>query len=310
MNMNLENIRKTQILVCGDGMLDQYWHGDAERLSPEAPVPVVKVARKETRLGGSANVALNIASLRARSILLTVVGTDDDSLIFENLLRQAGVEPALVRDVESPTIVKLRVIARNQQMLRCDFEQPIGPSAQEKLKSSFLRYLDDANAVILSDYHKGTLAMSADLIKEAKNRLKPVFVDPKGSDWSRYRGATVVTPNKAEFRQVVGQWHSESELFRLAQEVRKEFEIDNLLLTRSEEGMSLFSDMGQKDFPTQAREVFDVSGAGDTVIAVLTTLYSSGVDLLESVRLANAAAGIVVSKFGTVAVQFDELFGE
>ena len=289
-------------------MLDQYWFGDASRISPEAPVPVVRVTRREERLGGAANVARNIAALGDEPTLLTVVGRDEAGLRLKSLLESSGIRPLLHFDPRLETTVKLRIVARQQQMLRCDFENHPQEEILLAHLEAFERELPGHAAVLLSDYGKGGLSHIERMIGLAREAGKPVLVDPKGSDYSRYRGATLITPNRAELAQVVGQWNSEEELRAKAFRLREELELEALLLTRSEEGMTLFTADGAFSVPAQAREVYDVSGAGDTVIAVLATLLASGTEMTKAVSIANRAGGIVVGKLGTATVSFNELF--
>jgi len=306
--MNKEDLSKVHVLVSGDAMIDRYWFGEAERLSPEAPVPVVRVKHIENRLGGAANVALNIVRLGARVSLFSCCGKDADGSQLEKLLMESGVAPCLSVDENVPTTVKLRIIGRQQQIVRCDFEGHPGGNALATQHISFVKSLSEASAVVLSDYHKGALDGVAAMIAESRSRGIPVYIDPKGSDWSRYRGATLITPNRAELRAVTGDWFNEEDLRRKAQRVRESLGLQYLLLTRSEEGMTLFSAEEEVNFRANAREVFDVSGAGDTVIAVLATLSAAGMPIKEAVRLANRAGGIVVGKLGTASVTCEELF--
>jgi rfaE bifunctional protein kinase chain/domain len=304
----LPSFEKARVLVVGDVMLDRYWFGDVHRISPEAPVPVLKVSRVEERPGGAANVARNIASLGAHCTLLSVVGADEAGDCLQRLLtEQGGVDALLHRDAGFSTIVKLRAIARQQQLLRIDFEtSPSHEVLQAKL-AEFKEKLQHTDVVVLSDYGKGGLAHIAEMIQLARAAGKPVLVDPKGEDYARYQGATLLTPNRSEFRDVAGGWGSEAELNSKAEKLRAELHLDALLVTRSEEGMSLFRDGSVLHEPTQAREVFDVSGAGDTVIATLAVMLASGAELGQAVRIANRAAGIVVGKLGTAVVSREEI---
>jgi rfaE bifunctional protein kinase chain/domain len=307
--VDIAALRKTRLLVVGDVMLDRYWFGEVERISPEAPVPVVRISAAEERLGGAANVARNITALGARAGLLSVVGNDEPGRALAGLLRQSEVSDHLHVDAALATTVKLRVIGRRQQIARIDFES--APEA-EVLAAHFQQFqslLDMHDLVVLSDYGKGGLTHIVRMIEAAAVVGRPVIVDPKGDDYSRYAGATVITPNRAELREVVGRWRDEADLERRAQKLRTELRLQALLLTRSEEGMSLFTDEGAWSVPAQAREVFDVSGAGDTVIAVLGTMLAAGLTLRDAVSLANRAGGIVVGKLGTATVTYDELFG-
>jgi D-glycero-beta-D-manno-heptose-7-phosphate kinase len=303
------SLRRVRLLVVGDVMLDRYWFGEVDRISPEAPVPVVRIASTEERLGGAGNVARNITALGARAGVLSVVGDDEPGRTVAALLRQADVTDHLHVDAALATTVKLRVIGRRQQLARIDFES--APVA-EVLAAHFQQFqslLDSHDLVVLSDYGKGGLAHITRMIEAARRAGRPVIVDPKGDDYSRYQGATLITPNRTELREVVGRWRDEDDLLRRAQRLRADLGLQALLLTRSEEGMSLYTDDGIWSVPAQAREVFDVSGAGDTVIAVLGTMLAAGLDLRQAVSLANRAGGIVVGKLGTATVSYEELFG-
>ncbi|HET9662984.1 MAG TPA: D-glycero-beta-D-manno-heptose-7-phosphate kinase [Burkholderiales bacterium] len=298
-----------RLLVVGDVMLDRYWFGDVGRISPEAPVPIVRIDRIEERPGGAANVARNAAALGASVNLLSVIGMDEAGTRLKRLLGKEAIDARLHRDRSIATTIKLRVIGRRQQLLRVDFETtPSHEVLASKLKD-YGRLLRSADAVILSDYGKGGLAHIPKMIRMARRARKPVLVDPKGEDYSRYCGATIITPNRAEFRQVVGGWSSESELTTKAQSLRRKLRLGALLITRSEDGMTLYQPRRRLHVPAQAREVYDVSGAGDTVIATLGAMLAGGAALEEAVRLANRAAGIVVAKFGTAVVYPEELFG-
>ncbi len=305
---SIPNFDRVKILVAGDVMLDRYWFGSVTRISPEAPVPVLKVEKVEERPGGAANVARNIASLGAHCTLLSVVGADEAGDCLEKLLTQHGNVSALLhRDSTISTTIKLRAVALQQQLLRIDFEtQPSHEVLNAKL-ADFRTKLADADVVILSDYGKGGLAHIAEMIKLARAAGKPVLVDPKGDDYARYAGATLLTPNRSEFREVAGNWKSDAELTEKAERLRKELKLDALLVTRSEEGMSLYRENEILHEPTQTREVFDVSGAGDTVIATLAVMLACGADWSEAVRIANRAAGIVVGKLGTAMVSREEI---
>jgi rfaE bifunctional protein kinase chain/domain len=306
--MNLPSFENAKILVVGDVMLDRYWFGDVERISPEAPVPVLKVARVEERPGGAANVARNIASLGAHCTLLSVVGDDEAGACLEGLLNKHGnLNTLLHRDKSISTIVKLRAIARQQQLLRIDFETAPSHEVLNAALEDFHAQLQNADVVILSDYGKGGLAHISDMIQSARAAGKPVLVDPKGDDYLRYSGATLLTPNRSEFREVAGTWKSENELALKAEKLRTELQLDALLVTRSEEGMSLYRADQVLHEPTQTREVFDVSGAGDTVIATIAVMLASGSNLPTAVRIANRAAGIVVGKLGTAVVSREEI---
>jgi rfaE bifunctional protein kinase chain/domain len=304
-----EAVARVRLLVAGDVMLDRYWFGEVNRISPEAPVPVVRVERSEERLGGAANVARNAAALGARSGLLGVVGGDEAGDSVARLLQQVGIDNYLQRDSEIATIVKLRVIGRQQQLLRVDFEDaPTARVLQGKLVQ-FQSLLGTCDVVVLSDYAKGSLVNVATMVQLARSLGKRVLVDPKGDDFTPYAGASLLTPNKSEFRRIVGSWSSEAQLTEKAQNLRQQLQLDALLLTRSEEGMSLYcADGTATHFPALAREVFDVSGAGDTVIATLAVMLGAGLGLPQAVELANRAGGIVVGKLGTATVTREELF--
>jgi rfaE bifunctional protein kinase chain/domain len=293
--------------VVGDVMLDRYWFGDSDRISPEAPVPVVQVAKVDERLGGAANVARNVAALGANTTILGVIGEDEAGTRIGELLQQSGVNSQLEVDPKVPTTVKLRVIARQQQLIRLDFEETPSQTALEQKLARFEKALGTADVLVLSDYGKGALSQVAAMIEYARAHNKVILVDPKGEDYEKYRGATVITPNRSELRQVVGRWADENDLTRRAQDLRRSLGIDALLLTRSEEGMSLFTDQGVSHVRAQAREVFDVSGAGDTVIATLAVALAAQWPLDRAMALANRAGGIVVGKLGTATVTSEEL---
>ena len=302
-----QRVRAARVLVVGDVMLDRYWFGAVERISPEAPVPVVHVERTEERPGGAANVARNVASLGGRASLLSVVGADEAGAALERLVAGDGIAASLHHDATLPTTVKLRLIGRQQQLLRIDFEtRPSQEVLAAKLRDFGAR-VRASDVVVLSDYGKGGLAHIASMIEQAREAGRPILVDPKGDDWAKYRGATLVTPNRAEFREVAGRWSDEAELAAKAERVRRDLDLEALLVTRSEEGMSLYTDAGALHIPAQAREVYDVSGAGDTVIATIGTLVAAGAPMADAVRIANEAAGVVVGKLGTAVVQPSEL---
>ena len=303
----LPDFASTRLLVVGDVMLDRYWFGDVSRISPEAPVPVVKVERTEERPGGAANVARNAAALGAQVSLLSVVGDDEAGRRLQALMEEEGVTASLHADAAIDTTVKLRVIGRQQQLLRIDFETSPSHEVLRAKLADFAQRLANVDAVVLSDYGKGGLTHIAEMIKLARAAGKKVLVDPKGDDYSKYAGATVLTPNRAEFRQVAGGWRDEAQLVGKAQALRQELDLEALLVTRSEEGMSLFNAEGVVHQPAVAREVFDVSGAGDTVIATLAAMLASGATWTEAVRAANLAGGIVVGKLGTATVTRQEL---
>ena len=304
---NPEQFAKTRLLVVGDVMLDRYWFGDTHRISPEAPVPVVQVGKVDERLGGAANVARNVAALGGHATILGVIGDDEPGQRVTQLLKASHVDSQLEVDSQVPTIVKLRVIARQQQLIRLDFEEPPSDKALARKLERFEKSLADADVVILSDYGKGALDQVSLMIEQARAQNKVILVDPKGEDYEKYRGATVLTPNRSELRQVVGRWSSEEGLTKKAQDLRRSLNLQALLLTRSEEGMSLFTDAGVSHVKAQAREVFDVSGAGDTVIATLAVALAAKWPLEKAMALANRAGGIVVGKLGTATVTSEEL---
>jgi len=300
-------VAAARVLVVGDVMLDRYWFGDVERISPEAPVPVVKVARTEERPGGAANVARNVAALGGRATLLSVTGDDEAGRTLARLVGADGVATSFHADPALATTVKLRVIGRQQQLLRIDFERMPSHEVLASKLGEFDRLAAASDAVVLSDYGKGGLAHIARMIASARAAGRPVLVDPKGDDWDKYAGATIVTPNRAEFREVVGRWRDEADMTARAAALRQRLRLAALLVTRSEEGMTLYTDDGALTIPALAREVYDVSGAGDTVIATLGTLMAAGAPLPDAVRIANEAAGVVVGKLGTAVVTPDEL---
>lgn len=302
-------LRRARVLVVGDAMLDRYLFGDVERISPEAPVPVVRVTREEHRLGGAANVALNVKALGPGVTLITVVGEDESARRLEGLLKTQAVEVILGRDPQLFTCVKLRVIGRAQQLVRVDFENQPDHEVLADMLSDFAQALPQHDAVLFSDYGKGGLTHIPRMIELARAARKPVLVDPKGDDYGRYAGATVITPNRAELAQVIGGWKTEEELEERTRRLRESNRLDAVLLTRSEEGMSLFDAAGHLQVPAQAREVFDVTGAGDTVIATLAAMLACGMSLREAMPIANRAGGIVVGKFGTATASYEELFG-
>ena len=305
--MLLADLSSVRLLIVGDVMLDRYWFGDVSRISPEAPVPVVKVERCEERPGGAANVARNAAALGARVALLSLVGKDEAGESLARLVAEGGIDASLHVDEGVSTTVKLRVIGRQQQLLRIDFEnRPSHEVLRAKLKE-FAERLPECDALVFSDYGKGGLTHIGEMIQLARAAGKVVLVDPKGDDYSAYRGATIITPNRSEMREVVGRWRDEADLERRATELRERLELGALLVTRSEEGMSLFLPDRTIHEKAVAREVFDVSGAGDTVIATLAVMAAHGADWADAIHVANVAAGVVVGKLGTAVVTREEL---
>ena len=306
-----EHLQSTQVLVVGDVMLDRYWVGPTARISPEAPVPVVRIQKDETRPGGAANVALNIASVGGHVRLIGVVGRDDAAKKLRDALVEKRVQPDFTETASCPTITKLRVLSRNQQLIRLDFEESLavaGAFNREDYLASYKAALADCSVVILSDYGKGTLADAEAMIAAARAMNRPVLVDPKGSDWRPYRGATLITPNLSELEAVVGPCPDEATIVAKGTRLRDELGIDALLVTRSENGMTLLApNQPPLHLPTRAREVFDVTGAGDTVIATFGAALAAGHDYAHAARIANLAAGIVVAKLGTATVTPAEL---
>lgn len=306
----LDALNSVKILVVGDVMLDQYWFGDVNRISPEAPVPIVKVNRSQIRCGGAANVAINAATLGVDSILLSVVGNDEAGKNLQNLVEnQQNLTPIFHIDQNIATIVKLRVIAKQQQLLRIDFETPPTQQILDAKLSDFAKQIqNNPNVIILSDYGKGALTHSSEMIKIAKNANLQIFIDPKGSNYQKYKNADLITPNRQELAQVVGSWHDENDLILRAENLRKDLNLKALLVTRSEEGMTL---IGENNLvinqPARALEVYDVSGAGDTVIATLSAARAAGADWDLAMQFATLAAGIVVGKLGTATVSVEEI---
>lgn len=300
-------IPQARVLVIGDVMLDRYWFGRVERISPEAPVPVVHVVSEEERLGGAANVARNIGALGAQVSLIGLVGADDNGQAVRALLAASNVQDCMIVDKGRPTTLKLRVIGRQQQLMRVDFEEPPTRTALSDVQQQLEEQLSNHDIVVLSDYAKGALKQVTDLIAIARRAGVPVLVDPKGDDYDRYRGATLLTPNREEMKQAVGGWSSETELERKAQQLRHALELEALLITRSEQGMTIFTPHARHHVAAQAKEVFDVSGAGDTVLATLAVGRAVGLDWVDAMYWANRAGGIVVGKLGTSVVTAEEL---
>jgi len=312
MKLNLPHFDKAQVLVIGDVMLDRYWHGSTSRISPEAPVPVVKVNQMEDRAGGAANVALNITALGAQASLMGIVGNDEAGFSLKQRLQAAHIKTNFTISKQVPTITKLRVISRHQQLIRMDFEEKIPAADALALTQKSVMSLKRFGAVILSDYAKGSLADPQTIIKAARAQKIPVFVDPKGTDFKLYRGATLLTPNLHEFEMVVGPCESEAMLVKKGKALLKQLQLDALLITRGEHGMTLLvkgngKTNGELHLPARAMEVYDVTGAGDTVISVLAAAVAAGESLKQAVALSNIAAGIVVGKLGTATVSAPEL---
>ena len=300
-------VASARLLVVGDVMLDRYWFGDVERISPEAPVPVVRVRRTEERPGGAANVARNVAALGARATLLSVTGDDEAATRLSAMLDADRVRTRFLRDAAVETTVKMRVIGRQQQLLRVDFESPPSQATLALKLAEFEAELPRHGLVLLSDYDKGALAHVGPMIARSREAGLPVLVDPKGDDWEKYRGASLITPNRAELREVVGRWKDEADLAARALALREQLALDALLVTRSEEGMTLFDREGAFTIPALAREVFDVTGAGDTVIAAFGVMLAAGASRREAMEVANRAAGVVVGRLGTAVAMPDDL---
>lgn len=308
MQLIMPVFEQAKVLVVGDIMLDRYWHGSSSRISPEAPVPVVKVTQKDDRPGGAANVALNMAALGAQVSLVGVVGADEAGEILQQRLNAARIHTSLQIANASPTITKLRVTSRHQQLLRMDFEEKFQSQDVNQIFNKTRHQLTQANLLILSDYAKGTLQDCQSLIALAKSAGVQVLVDPKGNQFELYKGATLLTPNLLEFEAVVGQCRDEATLVAKGNMLMEKLNLEALLVTRGENGMTLLRlNQPELHLPARAREVFDVTGAGDTVIATLAASLSTGLDLPHAVALANLAAGIVVGKQGTAVVSAPEL---
>ena len=308
MKLEMPPFQDARLLVIGDVMLDRYWHGAANRVSPEAPVPVVKVSNREDRPGGAGNVALNLAALGSATSLLGVVGDDDTGRDLLSRLNAAGVFCDFLVSPDKPTITKLRVIAQHQQLIRVDFEQTFDANDVRDLQARSEALMDGVGAVILSDYAKGALQDVQSLIQLARSKSIPVIVDPKGTDFSRYRGATLITPNPNELEAVVGPCEHEDDLVNKGLKMLSDLQLEALLVTRGEHGMTLIRpDSPELHLPARAQEVFDVTGAGDTVISVLAASLAAGDDLADATALANLAAGLVVGKLGTAAISGPEL---
>ncbi len=303
----IQAVSQVKVLVAGDVMLDRYWFGEVERISPEAPVPVVRVARREDRLGGAANVARNIVALGAKASLLGLIGADEAGDKINTLVHEAGINACLVADHTAPTTLKMRVLGRQQQLLRVDFEEVPGKQGLDELLNRARGLIGRHDILVLSDYAKGALSHVEALIVAAREAGVPILVDPKGHQYQRYHGATMITPNRSEMQEAVGRWQNEEELELRAQKLRSELGLDALLVTRSEQGMTLFTERGRQHTDAHAHEVFDVSGAGDTVLATLAVTRAAGLEWFEAVLWANRAGGVVVGKLGTSIVTAEEL---
>ena len=304
----LPDFSRARILVAGDVMLDQAWQGDTKRISPEAPVPIVNIRKMTQAPGGAGNVSLNIAMLGGHVFLTGIIGCDTHAQLLKEKLQAHHITADFVEDAQAQTITKLRIVSHQQQLIRLDFEQAFDQPEQQGLLSTKIEHqLPNVDLVLFSDYAKGTLGDVQRYIQQARAAHKLILVDPKGTDFSKYQGATLVTPNMHEFTQVVGPCRNEHEIIEKGTRLLQAQNWQALLITRSEEGMSLFDAQGVSHVPAQAREVFDVTGAGDTVIATLATLLGAGMSLRDALPWANKAGGIVVGKFGTAGVTYQEL---
>lgn len=303
----LEKIQNKKILVVGDLMLDRYWFGEVNRISPEAPVPVVRVVKKEDRLGGAGNVARNVVSLGGKATLVGIVGVDEGGERIQRLADEMGVDTALSLDQQINTTLKMRILGRKQQMLRVDFEHEPTEHSLRSLYASLEELIPTHDILVLSDYAKGVLKYVDSIIATARQHGLTVLVDPKGNDYQVYAHASLLTPNQSEMSQAVGPWNTEEELHKKAQALREKLSLEALLVTRSEKGMTLFADDGVHHVNAQAQEVFDVSGAGDTVLATMAVTRAAGVPWSEAIKWANKAGGIVVGKVGTSIVSAEEL---
>lgn len=304
----LDKLDQARVLVVGDIMLDRYWRGAVDRISPEAPVPVVAVSGSEERLGGAANVASNVRALGAQCNLLGITGDDADADVLEALLTAQGISSQLERDRQLKTTVKLRIVSQQQQLIRIDFETPATEDSTRNLLNRYTTLLAEHDVVIVSDYGKGGLAHVRAMIQLAREASKPLVIDPKGDDYSMYSGATLITPNRKEFQAVVGRYSDTEELVQKAARLVKELDLGGLLVTRSEEGMSLINSAGKVlHMKARAREVFDVTGAGDTVIAAVGSALAAGSEPEDAIHLANVAAGIVVGKLGSATATPEEI---
>lgn len=308
MKVDIPAFNQASVLVVGDIMLDRYWYGPTQRISPEAPVPVVKINQNEERPGGAANVALNIASIGGKVTLAGITGDDEAAATLETRLQAMKVTCCFDKQSEIPTITKLRVMSRNQQLIRLDFEESLRDVDKNTLAENIEAIVAEHDVLLLSDYDKGTLSSVQTLIQIAKKYKIPVLVDPKGSDFSKYKGANIITPNMSEFEAIVGECRNEAEIVAKGQQLLAELDLDAMLVTRSEHGMTLLRrDHDEFHLPTQAKEVFDVTGAGDTVIATLALAVAAKADYPQASALANIAAGIVVGKLGTSTISEAEL---
>ncbi len=306
--MDLSNLNKAKVLIVGDIMLDQYWFGDSARISPEAPVPIVNVQKMDNRLGGAANVAMNVSSLGATATLVGVVGRDENGEKLNDLLMNTTIKSEILHKNNFKTSTKLRVISQNQQLVRLDFENQNYQIENFDVLESCAKLIPEHDVVVISDYSKGSVDQVEEIIELARINNKIVIVDPKGRYFKKYKNASIITPNYSEFKQAVGSCENDIALNDKAAQMCEELNLDAILITRSEKGMSLFAqDQQPRHFPTQAKEVYDVTGAGDTVVGLLASAMASNYTLIDAVKIANLGAGIAVSKLGTVSVTINEL---
>lgn len=307
-NLRVPDYHQARVLVIGDVMLDRYWSGNCHRVSPEAPVPIIHVQDLDERAGGAGNVALNLTALGAKTTLAGIVGDDREAEVLLDILANANVNLRVTKQANWSTVTKLRVLGRNQQLLRMDFEGPVDGLHLDSLYQQLEHLIAEHDVVILSDYGKGTLRRVQEIIQFARQQHKTVIIDPKSNDFSVYRGASLISPNMQEFQAVVGPCRDDADIVAKGQQLMQQQQIEALLITRSEKGMTLLRQSAPPlHLPTRAREVFDVTGAGDTVVAALAASLAAGIDLERSARLANFAAGIVVRKVGSATVSVPEL---
>ena len=305
--MKVPRFDEARVLVIGDAMLDRYWHGDARRMSAEAPIPVIEINEIEDRPGAAANVALNITTLGAQATLIAVIGDDEAGSILKSKLGAAGITCQLIEIEKFTTTTKLRIVSRNQQLIRADFED-ITDIDSARIIPRVIKSLGDVDCVVLSDYDKGVLSDVQPIIKAAVAENRPVMVDPKFKELKVYQGATIIKPNLGELEHAIGLWSSEAEMVRRCQQLIADLGLEAMLVTRSAEGMTLIrKDSEEVHFPARKREVFDVSGAGDTVISTLAAALAAGETLLDAAGLANIAAGLVVGHFGITSISGPEL---
>lgn len=306
--MQLNNLSNAKVLIVGDIMLDQYWLGDSSRISPEAPVPIVNINDMESRLGGAANVAMNVSSLGANATLLGICGEDENASRLQDLITGTSIHSQIINNSKINTLTKLRIVSRNQQVIRLDFDDEKYHLETKNVLEAFSELIAEHEVVVISDYGKGTVDQVAELIKRARAKNITVVVDPKGNEFEKYRNASVITPNYSEFIRIVGSCEDEDEFNLKAKNLCKDLSLDALLVTRSEKGMSLFvCDEPPCYFPTHAREVYDVTGAGDTVVGLIASALSANYSMQDAIKIANVGAGIAVSKFGTVSVTINQL---